>query len=202
MRTTVECGRIAKSQRLRNSENTRECDESFRHDAAHPRLPKSQESADADLSAFTIIELLIASAIVSLVIGLLASIIIQIYQVTAQATSRLAVLGDLTLAGEMLGRDINSASVAIIADQSHLTLTQPDPQGGPARTVVYTVAPPLLLRDDGSGNMATARYVTAETMFSPQGVLTGTRLIGIRLASDLGNESQVTTIQLALRPQP
>lgn len=165
-------------------------------------LPRPVRSAPPADAGFTMVELLIATAVLTLVLGLLVAVIMQLYAATVQIHNRLAVLGDMTLAAQSLARDVNSAAVAVVSDAHHLTLTQPAWEGGAARTVSYEVSPPLLLRSDGSGQTQIARYVQAGTSFGEAGTVTGTQLLSIRLISSLGQETQTTTIQLGLRPQP
>ena len=162
----------------------------------------SMGRGNAMLPAFTLIELLVAAAISSLVITLLAAILIQLFQVTAQATNRLALVGDTTLAAQTLGRDVNSAATATISSARSLTLAQPAPDGGATNSVVYTLAPPLLLRSENGAEQTIARHIMSESSFGPTGVVTGTRLISVRLVCALGDESLSTTITLGLRAQP
>lgn len=170
------------------------------HDRPHSWKPQTSGHAAtrAFLPGFTLIEVLLATAISGALVVMLVAIIMQLFQVTIQSTSRMAVLGDLTLATQSLARDINSASIVTVADAHHLTLTQPDPQGGAARTVAYSVEPPLLTRN----GQTVARYTTTSTAFSPLGIITGTQMVTLRIVATLGSESQQQTVQFGLRPQP
>ena len=168
----------------------------------HVECDDSNRRRCALLPAFTLLEVLVATAIASLITALLAAILAQFFQITTQTSNRLALLGDITIAAQVISRDVNSATIATVSSSSNLTLTQPDPEGGATRTVVYSVSPPLLLRNDGSGAQPVARNVAADTAFGPSGVITGTRLVSVRLVSAAGSDSQTTTIQIALRPQP
>ena len=149
------------------------------------------------LPAFTLIELLVATAITGVIMTLLVTIIVQLFQVVTQSTSRLAVLGDVSLATQALARDVNSASVAVASDAHHLTLTQPDPDGGVARTVVYTMIPPLLERN----GQTVARYITSDSGFTVTGPATPTQ-VTLKIVSTLGKETQQATVQMSLRPRP
>jgi len=153
-------------------------------------------------SGFTLTELLVATAVLALVGGLLAAIVVQFYSMTSQGTARLAVLRDQAQAAETLGRDVNSASTAAIVDDAHLILTVPDPLGGPASTVAYTVAPPTLVRSDQQGDSIVARHVASGTAFAPRGTITGGLPVTVRLVSRVGVEEQTTTLHLSLRPSP
>ena len=153
-------------------------------------------------AGFTLVEMLVATAILGVVMSLLVAVMYQFSSTTAESNSRLAVLGDVGLATQALASDVNSASVAAINNQFSMTLTQPDPNLGPARTVVYTVAPPLLLRRDAGGELPVARHVTADTTFTPVGIVTGTQLVAVKLVSAVGSQSQTSTLQLNLRPLP
>jgi hypothetical protein len=134
--------------------------------------------------------------------GALVIMLAQLFQVTTETTNRLAVMGDASLAAQTLARDVNSATVAVVSGPHNLTLTQPDPDGGGTRTISYSISPPLLVRDDGSGAQTVARNVSSDTAFSPTGVVTGTGLLTVRFVSVIGEDSTTTTIQLGLRPQP
>jgi prepilin-type N-terminal cleavage/methylation domain-containing protein len=149
------------------------------------------------LPGFTLIEVLVATAITGVLMTLLVTIIIQLFQVTMQSTSRLAVLGDVSLATQALARDVNSASVAVLSDPHNLTLTQPDPDGGAPRTVTYRVSPPLIERN----GQPVARYVTNETVFSVVGAITPTQ-VTLKIVATLARESAQATVQMSLRPQP
>ena len=152
--------------------------------------------------AFTLVELLAATAIASVVTVLAVGILAQLFQASAEAANRLAVQGDVLVASQALARDINCAAAAVVADAHHLTLTQPDPEGGAARSVVYTVSPPLLLRQEGANAQAIARNIASGTAFAPTGVTTSTQMLRIQLVSALGQQTQSTSLQVALRPQP
>ncbi len=151
---------------------------------------------------FTLTELLVATAVLAVVGGLLAAIVVQFYQVTSQSTARLALLRDQAQAAEALGRDVNSAAVAAIVDDTHLILTVPDPMGGPASSVAYTVAPPTLVRSDQHGETIVARHVASGTAFSPRGTAMGMMPVTILLVSRVGVEEQTAALHLALRPAP
>ena len=155
-----------------------------------------------DDGGFTLTELLVATAVMALVFGLLSAIVVQFYQVSRQGANRLAVLRDSAQAAEYLGRDVNSASVAAVVDDTHLILTIPDALGGAARTVRYTVAPPILVRNDASGDVPVARHVIGGTSFGPRGTFTGTLPVTVILVSRAGAEEQRTTLRLALRAWP
>lgn len=163
----------------------------------------SRNAADRNrsLPAFTLVELLIATAVTSIVLTLLGAVLIQLFQVTAQTTGQMALAGDTALAVQALARDVNGAAMAS-ATSTTLTLSQPDPQGGAARTVVYTLAPPLLLRSENGVEQTLARHVAAASSFSPAGIITGTRLITVRLVSIQGTDSVESRVDLALRPLP
>lgn len=152
-------------------------------------------------AAFTLVELLVATAVGSLLAALIVAVLVQFYQVTGQTANRLAALGDLTLATGALALDANSASVAAVTDRYHLTLSQPDAQGSAARAVTYAINPPLLTRSDAAGQQTIARHLTAASAFAPAGVITGSRLIVVSLVSARGNETVQTSITLGLRPQ-
>jgi type II secretory pathway pseudopilin PulG len=154
------------------------------------------------LPAFTLIEVLIASAISVIVTGLLVMTLAQFFRVSAETTNRLTLLGDLSLASQALTHDINGATSVVLANAHRLDLVQTDPQGGPARTVVYTVAPPLLVREGSQGEQTIARNVAGGTAFSPAGSITGTQLVTIRLVVAAGDDTLEMTIQCALRSQP
>ncbi len=153
-------------------------------------------------SGFTLIELLVASALAAIVTGLIAAALFQMTGTTTQATRRLALLSSITLASQALARDANSASVAVVSDAHHLTLTQPLASGGPPRTVTYSLAPPLLLRGDGAVQQTIARSLSAQSSFGPAGIITGTRLLQITLVAAEAGDTQSQTLQIGLRVAP
>lgn len=69
----------------------------------------SRNAADRNrsLPAFTLVELLIATAVTSIVLTLLGAVLIQLFQVTAQTTGQMALAGDTALAVQALARDVN-----------------------------------------------------------------------------------------------
>lgn len=149
--------------------------------------------------AFTLTELLIATAILGLVFGLLAAIVVQFYQATTQGANQLAALRDLAQAEEMLARDVNSAATAFIPDEKRLILTIPDSSAGATRLITYTVAAPLLTRDDGTASATVARRVGGATAFGPKGSAAGGGIIDVSLQTGQGPAQQSTALRLALR---
>jgi len=154
------------------------------------------------LPAFTLIELLVATAISSVIMIALAATLAQIFQVSSQTTERLALAGDTTLAVEALARDINSAASAAVVGPRSLTLTQPDPERAATRTVVYTIAPPLLVRSENGEQHIVARRLTEASRFEPTGVVTGSQRIAVRRVGSAGDDSLDVTLELGLRLQP
>ena len=158
------------------------------------QLVKTEKMAHC-ARGFTLVELLAAIAILSIVVGVLALILVQFMDVTRAGNDRMAVDGDLRNAGLWLMRDGSEARIFTGTVGCDAFIFDTGPQHGAVYT--YTLSGATLWRDDGSTTRGVARHVTG--VVCPSGTVTGTVGVTVFAASGGVSASQTYTMTLRVR---
>jgi prepilin-type N-terminal cleavage/methylation domain-containing protein len=154
-----------------------------------PGIPNTQYG-------FTLVELLVAIGLASLVTGLLVSILYQFMTVPRRGNAQLAVSGDLRNAGLWLVRDGNES---LVFSGTPGTCTPFTFDTGPERGVTYTYTldgKTLNRQNSATGRtIGVARHVGS--VQCPPGTITGT--LGITLVASNGDVSASQTFTVTTR---
>ena len=142
---------------------------------------------------YTLIELLVATAIISLVTGLLVMILYQFFIIPSQGNAQLAVDSDLRNAGLWLMRDGNESQV-FTGTMPCNTFTFDTGQGV---TYIYARNGNALERTDSSTGQTTGAARHVSDVQCPAGVSTST--VGITIFSSSGDVSASQTYTITLR---
>lgn len=142
---------------------------------------------------FTLVEILVVIAILSIVLGVLAAILLQFMDVTGTGNGQMAVDGDLRNAGLWLGRDGSESQTFTGAAGCDTFIFDTGPDHSAVYT--YTLSGSTLLRNDGTTTRNVARHVN--DVVCPTGTVTGT--VAITLFSISGDVSASQTYTVALR---
>ncbi len=153
----------------------------------------------------TVTELIVGLAIAALIVGILATVIYQIFDITGWGNSMLVVQHDLRNAATWLNRDVLTASRAEVSSSQMVLYV---PYYSPAvadfltRTITYTLSGDELLREDhGGSSLVLARYVDPSRFsFSPTGTVLAPSTITVTLASKKGDVPGSGTFALKMRP--
>ena len=157
-----------------------------------------------DERGITLVELLVVLAITGLIVGILATVIYQIFDITGWGNSTLVVQHDLQNAATWLNRDVLTASRAEVSG-SQMVLEVPYYNTAVAdfltRTITYTLSGDELLREDASGStLVLARYVDPSRFsFSPTDIVTAPNVITVTLFSKEGDVRGSGTFALKMR---
>ena len=158
-----------------------------------------------DERGITLVELLAVLAITGLIVGILATVIYQIFDITGWGNSTLVVQHDLQNAATWLNRDVLTASRAEVISGSQMILTVPYYNAAAGdfltNTITYTLSGEELLREDASGStLVLARYVDPSRFsFSPTDIVTAPNTITVTLASKEGDVPGSGTFALKMR---
>jgi prepilin-type N-terminal cleavage/methylation domain-containing protein len=144
---------------------------------------------------FTLVEILAVIAILAIVLGVLAAILLQFMDVTRAGNDQMTVDGDLRNAGLWLARDGSEGQVFTGAAGCDTFVFDTGPDHGAVYT--YTLSSGELWRNDGSSSVRVARHVS--DVVCPTGAVTGT--VAITLFSTVGDLSASQTYTVALRVQ-
>jgi len=145
----------------------------------------------------SLVELILVLAIMGLIIGVLATAIYQIVDITSRGNSEMVVQHDLRNAAVWLNRDVLSASEAEVIG-SRMVLTIPTFITTTINiTYTYSEADGTLTRDSGDSTMMVARRVNSFA-FSATGMVTSA--ITITITSRVGDVAQSVTLHLDMRP--
>jgi len=139
---------------------------------------------------FTLVELIIATAITGLIVGVLGTAVFQIVNVTDYGGDKLVAAHELQNAAHWVSRDAQMADNA--TGGSELVLTLPD-----ASTITYTVNSTELLRTAGGSSMTLAQNITSAN-FSVEN-----RIVTMSITSSpegRWNVSENRTYKVYLRP--
>ena len=139
---------------------------------------------------FTLVELVIATAIIGLIVGVLGTAIYQILTVTEYGNDKMTAMHELQNAAHWVSLDGQQASTASGGDE--LTLTLPDES-----SITYALVGTELNRTADGSQMTVARNITSAT-FAVQN-----HIITINLTSSpVGrqNVSEQGTYKVYLRP--
>lgn len=146
-------------------------------------------------TGFTLVELLVVLAILTLVTGALVGIFYQIFKIPRWGNAQMAVDSDLRNAGLWLVRDANESVQFTGTTGSCVPFTFTTS----SRLYGYTLNGNTLERHiSGSGNIhGIARHVSEITC--PAGAITGT--VAVTLKAQSGEVSHSTTYTLTMRVQ-
>jgi prepilin-type N-terminal cleavage/methylation domain-containing protein len=147
------------------------------------------------IGGFTLVELLVAVAIITLVTGLLVLILYQFFSITRWGNDQLTVDGDLRNTGLWLMRDVSGSASFSSTSTCGVFVA---PSIGVTRTITYTYAAAqstFSRRDSSTGQtIALARHVSDVQCFP--GVVTGTVAILVRATSGDVSASQLFTLTM------
>ena len=144
---------------------------------------------------FTLVELLAVIAILSIVFGVLAAILLQFMDVTRVGNGQMAVDGDLRNAGLWLTRDGSESQAFTGVAGCDTFIFDTGPDHGAVYT--YTLTSGTLWRDDGTATRGVARHVS--DVVCPSGTVTGTVAITVHSSSAGVSASQTYTVTLRVR---
>jgi prepilin-type N-terminal cleavage/methylation domain-containing protein len=155
---------------------------------------KKQEATGSE-QGFTLVELLAVIAILSIIFGVLAAILLQFMDVTRAGNGQMAVDGALRNAGLWLTRDGNESRALTGGAGCDTFVFDTGPDHGAVYT--YTLSSGTLWRDDGTTNRGVARDVS--DVVCPSGTVTGTVAITVFSSSAGVSGSQTYTVTLRVR---
>jgi len=152
--------------------------------------------AERPVDGFTLVELLITSALFSLVAGLLLLVTYQFWNIPRQGNAQLAVDSDLRTAGLWLIQDGNE-SQAFTGSPGTCTPFVFDTGPGHSAVYTYTLSGDTLSRQDGSigRTIGVARHVSS--VQCPAGTTTG--IVAVTLTSSSGDVSASQTFTVTMR---
>ncbi len=142
---------------------------------------------------FTLVELLAVIAILAIVLGVLAAILLQFMDVTRAGNDQMTVDGDLRNTGLWLARDGSEGQTFTGAAGCDTFVFDTGPDHDTVYT--YTLSSGELWRNDGSSSIRVARHVS--DVVCPTGTVTGT--VAITVFSTVGDLSASQTYTVALR---
>jgi prepilin-type N-terminal cleavage/methylation domain-containing protein len=150
-------------------------------------------SVSGSEQGFTLVELLAVIAILSIVFGILAAILLQFMDVTRAGNGQMAVDGDLRSVGLWLTQDGNEGQTFTGVAGCDTFVFDTGPEHGAVYT--YTLNSGTLWRDDGTTTRGVARHVS--DVVCPTGMVTGT--VGITVYSSSAGVSANQTYTVTLR---
>ena len=159
-----------------------------RQEESNRRLPASGSE-----QGFTLVEILAVIAILSIVFGVLAAILLQFMDVTRAGNGQMAVDGALRNAGLWLVRDGNESQTLTGGAGCDTFYFDTGPDHGAVYT--YTLSSGTLWRDDGTTTRGVARHVS--DVVCPSGTVTGT--VGITVFASSAGVSANQTYTLTMR---
>jgi len=153
-----------------------------------------------DERGITVTELLAVLAITGLIIGTLATVIFQIFDITGWGNSTLVVQHDLRNAATWLNRDVLTASSAKVSG-SQMILTIPTSITSTINiTYTYSAANGTLTRESGSSSLIVARYVISDPFPSLLEPIEAPSVVTVTLSSSKGDVPGSGTFALKMRP--
>jgi len=152
-----------------------------------------------DQRGMTLVELLVASAIAAMLVGVLGSAIFQFMQATEQGNDQFRAMQDIRNAGHWIAWDGKGAQTTNLIEGTDpvesVTLSWTD--GGRAHTSTYSLSGTDLRRDHNGTVTTVARHISSVGFSISQGVITTTLI-----SSPEGRRgvSKDTTYKTCLRP--
>jgi prepilin-type N-terminal cleavage/methylation domain-containing protein len=148
---------------------------------------------------FTLVELLVAMAIIAFVVGILAMVVYQFSRIPRWGNAQLDVDNDLRNVGMWLMRDGNG-STSFTSSGSCGVFAVPTSSGSTrAITYTYSLAESALTRQDSE----TGKVVTIARRLSgvqcPAGVVTGTAVISVTATSGDVSTSRAYTVTMRVQ---
>jgi len=155
-----------------------------------------------DERGITLVELLVVLAISGLIVGILATVIFQIFDITGWGNSTLVVQHDLQNAATWLNRDVLTASEAAVSG-SQMVLTVPysisvDAVLTHTITYTYSEADGTLTRDSGD-SLIIARHVYSDPFPSLLDPIEAPNPVTVTLHSRKGDVPGSGTFALKMR---
>ncbi|MBM4464597.1 MAG: type II secretion system protein [Chloroflexi bacterium] len=153
-----------------------------------------------DERGITVIELLVVLAITGLIIGTLATVIFQIFDITGWGNAQLVVQHDLRNAATWLNRDVLTASEAKVSG-SQMILTVPYFAGTIlTHTITYTfsAANGTLTRDTGNSSHIVGRHIVSNP-FPLTDTIEAPNVVAVTLQSKEGDVPGSGTFALKMR---
>jgi prepilin-type N-terminal cleavage/methylation domain-containing protein len=149
-------------------------------------------------NGYTLTELLVVLALLSLATGVLAMTIYQFYAVTNWGNAQMAVDADLRNAGQWLEHDGNQ-SISFTPGGGCGVFAAPAYTGSISTTryIAYVYSSPTLNRQDSSApgqTISVARRIATPPLCTVQG-----RMVIVNLTSKVGNVSNIATFTVTLR---
>ena len=128
----------------------------------------------SDRRGMTLVEVIIATSITAMIVGLLGTSLFMFTKVTGQGNAKLATFQDMQNAGQWITRDgISAQTTSLVegaAPVASMTLNWSD--GGQSNTVIYFLSGNLLKRSYNGTAMTVARNVSSVGFAISQGVIT------------------------------
>ena len=143
-------------------------------------------------AGYTLIELVVATAIIAVVTSVLGMILYQMLALPRQGNDQLAVDSDLRNAGLWLMRDGSESQRFTGSAPCTSFVFDTGPVHGAVYT--YTLNGETLRRDDGTRTIGVARHVAG--LDCPSGTVTEMVAIALTAASDSVSASQTYTVAL------
>jgi len=149
----------------------------------------------------SLVEILIVGAISAVVIAVAGTALFQLNRLTRLQQDALTLDHQLQKAGALFGHDVIAAAAGTVAGNT-LTLTVPVHtfslvETPTPLTITYSVEDGTLVRDDGSGSIAVARYLENVDFSSPGPIST---TLTLTLTVTLREESRTATWAFSRRP--